>query len=333
MKQLSRYLVVIVAVLSVALSIVVFWAHHKRKRQAAQAEVTAQAPQIADKLSRQVKVLEGESSRESVAKLSDVNMFYWPGPRPNSGGFVAQYIPLGKDAGSADLEAIMSNRRFRKVLSELHQLEKSAASSLINRELVSAIPEYLELYEAEMRRLAPNYKLDKVGEQRFIAGPAFSIENVPEGKVVIVGAKLKILSLVWICGMLELTGTKENVDKVARLALKQRTELYGDSSLHPFFKAQMLKQVSLYNRQIISSGLLGASESPDLGARDTKAGQLDWQSRELVGYKAASTEFDLPVFSGVMKPDSSQGVLSIKWVSVMEDTDFDRLLKELRIAE
>jgi hypothetical protein len=39
--------------------------------------------------------------------------------------------------------------------------------------------------------------------------PSFEIGNVPEGKVVISGARLNVLSLVWVSGMLKLISCKD----------------------------------------------------------------------------------------------------------------------------
>ena len=131
-------------------------------------------------------------------QLSDVNLFYWPGPKSSgSGELVKSDVPLNESAGGSDLEAIMSNRRFRKVLQQLGESDREVAGRMVQRELSGAIEEYEPLYAESMARFTPHYKLSQLAQTNILAGPGFEIENVPEGKIVIAGARLKVLSLVW----------------------------------------------------------------------------------------------------------------------------------------
>jgi hypothetical protein len=113
----------------------------------------------------------------------------------------------------------MSNRRFRKVFEHLSGISKDAASAIVNRELSAALAEYLPLYDRIMGGIrSPGFKAPLTNGQAFVGGPAFAIGNVPEGRVVISGARLKVLALVWTSGLLGLSGSKDPVERVARLA-------------------------------------------------------------------------------------------------------------------
>ena len=268
--------------------------------------------------------LEDESIAESLAKLSDVNMFNLVGMHASEGRAFLTDTPLGKDAGKFDLDAIMSNRRFRKIFGELSRLDGTAAAEIINRELSRAVPDYLKMYEAEMLRQGPHFKVDKLAGINVFSGPVFAIGDVPEGEVVIAGARLKVLALVWTSGMLGLTGTTGQVERVARLAAKQRTDLYADSTLHPFFKNRMLERASLYNRQIISSGLLGVVGNRGLVASAIQAAGVEWQERKWVVSNDRS---------GARNLDDSLGSLTAKFTAPMDDAHFDILLKELHLSQ
>jgi hypothetical protein len=117
------------------------------------------------------------------------------------------------------------------------------------------------------------------------------------------------------------------VENTARIALKQRTSLYEASNLHPFFRAEMLKRASLYNRQILSSALLGVVEG---NAQSTimKELELVWRERKISTYKAVLTEFDLPVRSGAMNPDYSLGSRTLKILAPLDDAKFDMLVEK-----
>ncbi len=138
--------------------------------------------------------------------------------------------------------------------------------------------------------------------------------------------------MVWISGILKFSRSKDLVERVAQLALKQRTELYEDSTLLPFFKAQMLEKASLYNRQIISSALLDLAVDPDVQASFLKSTDVQWQDRDLTSYKSAVTEFDAASFYySAIKVDYSHGSSKIRFVSPLTDDNFDILLREIHL--
>ena len=225
----------------------------------------------------------------------------------------------------------MSNRRFRKVFSELGKMDKAAASQLVKTNLLSALATYSRLYELYMLHLAPGHKITTTNTESVpIAFTTGFINPEDEGKETFMGEKMKVLSLVWISGMLSLTDNREQVERVARLALKQKTELDKNTTLQPVFKNDMLTKASLYNRQILSSGLVGvAFEDAGMESNVMKMAGITLRQRTLVGYEAALTEFDKPVQSGVMAPDRSTGSITVKYVSPMHDTNFDQLLEEI----
>ena len=219
----------------------------------------------------------------------------------------------------------MSNRRFCKLIENFRGMQSAAASKMVSHELTKAIAEYLELFDSEMRQHAPH----NAAGQADPGGFGFSIGNVPEGKVVIAGARLKVLALVWCSGVLKLSGVEEQIERVTRIALKQRNDLYADEKLHPFFRAQMLQWGSLYNRQILISALISLTKDHVREASFAKDTEIEWQIHELASYRSAVTEFDLPVRSGVMKPDYSRGRMAIRVVSPITDATFELMLKKL----
>ena len=112
--------------------------------------------------------------------------------------------------------------------------------------------------------------------------------------------------------------------------MKQRNDLYSDQTLDIGFKRVMLRAASLYNRQLICSGLLGVSDSEDSILRT--AG-VEWQERQLTRFSSTVTEFDVPVRMGFMPPDLSRGTLKVRCVAPMSDTQFDTLLQTMKISQ
>lgn len=311
---------------NIAIVALIILRHRGNEHSLAQSQLKVAAPELHNRLARQVAQLESESARDSLSKLSDVDLFFWPGPSLGSGSFGFQHLPLPKEAGPRDLEAICSNRRFCKLVEELAAVDNAALAKMLGDEINRCTTQYRKLYDSELQRFTPIYREENLRGRTGYAGPTFAIGNVKEGEVAIVGLKLKILALVALSGARGLAECKTNIDHVTRLAMKQRQELYDDTTLVPFFRSEMLKWASLYNRQILGTALLEISKAE--ADRITIARDLDlaWSERQLSAYKAALTEFDLPVRSGVAKPDYSLGSRPLRFLSPMDDAQFDRLI-------
>jgi hypothetical protein len=291
------------------------------------------SPGLATRLAAQVNVLKAESLEESLQNLSQGDLYFWPGPpRPGYVALPRVPIPLRADVGQLDLESIMSNRRFRKLLFELESLHKAKASEVVRQELESVIPEYLALYDADLQAQAPHFTNDKATNRPYMVGPVFSVGNQPDGKIGLFGARHKVLALVWISGILGLNNS-DQVERVTRLALQQRAELYDHPDWMPFFKYQMLQNASLYNRQLLLSALLGTSGNHINQTSMLELSGAEWRERSLAHYTAALTEYDLPVRSGLMEPDYSLKPFKVGFVSPLDDIRFDLVIKEFRLTE
>lgn len=225
----------------------------------------------------------------------------------------------------------MSNRRFRKTFSELRQMNQAAASQFVETNLISAIARYSGIYEHTMQILLQHYKTNSAVQPT--KGFAFEVgftKPGDEGRETLMGEKMKVFSLIWISGMLRLADSREEVEQVVRLALKQKKALDSDSTLQPMVKQSMLKSGILYNPEVLSSGLIGVTyREAGMESDVMKAAGIRWQQRTLAAYDAALTEFDKPVQSGVLVPDRSTGSLTVNFVSHMNDTNFDLLLREI----
>ncbi len=268
---------------------------------------------------------EKESLSESLAKLSDVSPYY--SGISEGGGYTTSDTPLYINIGKYDIKAIMNNQRVWNVASLLEQMDKNKAAKLVQAEIKKAIPEYLKLYDFHMEESSPHFKIDKLAGKSSFCGPTIVNGNVPEGKIVIAGVKLKILSLVWISGLLEMNDNRELIESIAQLALKQRTDLYEDSTLHPFFKSGMLKLMSLYNRQIIGTGLLGTSSNKKHEKAILKSVGINWHVSPKATQKVVLTGLGVTI----KIPAISTEGFTFKLLSPMNDKNFDLLLNKLNV--
>ena len=93
----------------------------------------------------------------------------------------------------------------------------------------------------------------------------------------------------------------------------------------------MLFEASLYNRQILGYALLGVAEKSSEHDAVLAKSKLNVEEKVLASFDAAVTEYDLPVKSGVMKPDRSLGTVNVRYLSPATDTTFDDLSRALMV--
>ena len=180
----QRVLLLGLASVTVLLWGVVVVRHKRKAPETAQAVLRKAAPAIAGRIEGQISSLKRETVPRSVEKLSDVNMFSWPGFHPNMGS--AYGLPLDAHQDKDTIETIMSNRRFRKVLADLGGLDKSKASETVGKQLSNAVTAYLPLYADEKRVLAERFRVSDIDTNHSRGGLSF-ISGTTNDKVVLLG--------------------------------------------------------------------------------------------------------------------------------------------------
>jgi hypothetical protein len=205
-------------------------------------------------------------------------------------------------------------------------LPKAEAARVVGLELQDALRIYQKLYEEYDQQNSSSFKAAELANQQVLNSPEFIIATGPGAETVLLGAKLKVLSLVWISGVLELKQLRTQVNEIATFSASQRDGLYGASVLHEIYREGMLKKASLYNRQILATGLLGTRGMPGVDARVD--GEADsWKEYPLAQYDATLTLYDLPVKSRMMSPDL-KGATLIRVRAPLSDDMFNALLHE-----
>ena len=307
--------------------------------QATQEKFKQSNPPLFDKLEQQTTMLQGESTKQSLQKLSNIEMFYWPGPRTGmsgSSGF-EPILPLRKEQGQTALEAIISNRRFSKLVSELSKIEAEELAATLKAEINNTFTEHKKTYAKKLENVrllrSIAIKKGKLNNASVIGGVGFSITNPPEGQVSVVGVRLKLLSLVWIAGILDVKACLPEIRQIADFAKTERDKMYEDDQLHSFVRSRILINLSAYHPQIIASAILALSNDKDSVDSFTDKHQIQWQQTDLTAYDAFMTPFDLPVRTLKFKPDFTRGNIIIHSVAPIEDSVYDDLLSKFTSKE
>lgn len=131
MKLTSNRILVLTGVLSSIALVVGVLLRYKSVPRLQFEALEKSNPPLAEKITTSRTQVAGETTAESLEKLSDINSFFWPGPQEVGGMVVVQnLLPLAASKGRRDVDAIVSNRRARKVFADLGSDSKPAGVKL-----------------------------------------------------------------------------------------------------------------------------------------------------------------------------------------------------------
>lgn len=276
------------------------------------------APDIDERIEdTQISVLRKESLERALDNLSEAYMFFWPGVVGRSTDYLTYKLPLPAAVGVFDVETVMSNRRFLKVFDELSHLPKPKAAALINREIERTLPVYRKLVDADLELKKESIRAG--AEPR--PGGGFVVE--PQGKnPTWTGMRFKLLALVLLAGNLELEDCHATVLKVGKTASADYAK-FCRKDLYNFFSGYcLITAESLYNRQILGTGLLGTSGEL-VAARPAGVGL---NTQDLTHFDAKATRYDLHGRIGAEPIDFSKGRITVRWITEIDDEIFERIL-------
>jgi hypothetical protein len=277
-----------------------------------------------------VRVLREESLEESVRRLADVEEYMYPGVPDQMMGVD---LPLPDDVGQGDVQLLMSNRRFLKVLDEAASRPGPEAGHLLNEEIGKALPEYvaaLGKYLERNRQERP--ELFQPGSTPTV-GPVFKIGNNRDGSPTLTGLRLQLLALLLVAADGQVEGAGPAVLAVAREGARQRELLYDGERVNAVAGCLMLVQASLYSRQIVATALLRTCMSPEQGAELQSRLSLEWQTRRLPRYDAEATAYDVYTRAGDVRVDYSKGARTVRFLRRVSDAQFDEILSAAEAAE
>jgi len=278
-------------------------------------------PATQGRVDEQVTLLRGETLAESLANLDDFDFFYWPGSGYDHMEF--GIIPLVPDAGSYTIHEVMSNRRVVKMVQELSKLGKNKAASMIAAELTTALEEHKRIFAEFLRKHAEDF-----GPSAQPHGIGFRLSNNPDGTPTLRGIRWKVLALVFAAGQLRLEGAHAAVLEVCEHALSQRSQLY-DETLHNLGASViLLTDASLYNRQILTMGLLGTSEDAEKIEEMLEGAGAAFGKISLASWDAAATPYDARFSDAPV--DYSKGRLDVRYLREVSDEAFDAVLTTVR---
>lgn len=267
----------------------------------------------------QCDLLRAESTKESVDMLHQIGEYTARGMMGGVGG-----VPLFYDNGPDDIERIMSNRRFLKVLEELGSMPKTQAASIVNEEINKTLPLYLSMFD---ERIDIHREIGDVRE-------GGQMSNNADKSPVFHGLRCKILALVFTAGNLGLDETYPAVLNVARVAITQRKYWYYSDEFRRYDRGLILSKSGLYNRQILATGLFGTSGRQEKGMEDMlETIDIECQERKLTHFDSSASVHDF--YAGIwgIPVDYSGGVQIVKFPEPIDDKSFDAILKAMEMED
>jgi hypothetical protein len=266
-------------------------------------------PSYAVRIKAQIDEIESQDLFGNLDRLSDVEMFYWPGDYTTT---TLMIFPLPADYGVGDVKRVFSNRRFSYLMDELSAMPEESASEIVSTRIESALTEYHELYGKNVYDHPGLFDMES--DQNF----GFRISNFDDHSPTLQGVRMEILTLLMLAGNLHLAGAQNAVRKVAKVAVDQKELLYDHERTNRSFSYQIIIQASLFNRQILTTAMVGTgiAQIPSATVRENR----------LTKYNARSSTFDLWGKYGV-PPDFSKGEIDIEYYPAISDDTFRRLLE------
>jgi hypothetical protein len=278
------------------------------------------------------KILEKESVEESLSKLSEYQLFMWPGLTWSLNQTYILKIPLSETIGRNDILQILGNRRFIKIIQDLSALPKEKAASLVSNEIDSSLQEYNLLFDEYLEKIANIVKKDPIVRQQNNIGYGFP-QFTPDGKPTLLGMRYKVLSLVLIAGNLELKQAQTAVTKVLEAAIEQRNEFYNKNLWNVTDAFPILLLAGLYNRQILATGILGTSTEPNKADEILKNSGRKIASEKLTHFDSPVALYDIARWQQGKATDYTKGELNIKYLEPLSDSAFDNLINAVKTEQ
>lgn len=236
-------------------------------------------------------------------------------------------LPKNSDSDVIDLCQVLDNRRFAKLIQELPALSKVEVAALVTKEIELSLSEYDKMYSFYFEKALKYYdsiKSDPIGKGILPGLPS----NNPDRTPTLKGLRHKILALMLIAGNLELKESQTAVHKVLYYAIDQRDKLYNKEIFEEKFSSLMLQLVSLYNRQILGTAILGACLSLDESKQVLANVNAGFKERKLKPYNHLPSAENILVLGmrSLVLLDDKDGKVSIRHIEPLDDSQFDKLI-------
>lgn len=209
------------------------------------------------------------------------------------------------------MERILSSRRFHKVLHELSEKEPDFTAETLRNELVVAIEDYEKRFNTFAKmQLELSSQPSESGELTMtIPNGQFEYELGESDEVDIVGARLKVLSIVTLMGLLECKNCKAEVIGVIQVALSEYSRFFSDAPNDQLRTAGavMISRVGLYSPSVLISSLTGLYGQSVTGGVSMRA-----QSYPITRYDALASWFDQHHQVKAVALDDRNGVFTAK---------------------
>ncbi len=275
-------------------------------------------------ISNVIRILGNESVKESLKKLDEIDLYI-----RNAQIYMElppRGIPLHLSAGQINIIAIMGNRRFLKVMHELSLLPKEEAGNLVSEEIISSLNDYNKLFDSFITKEERNFIYNLSKSRKETRVPINFIIHTEGEPPTLLAVHYKILALALIAGNLQLQQAKPSVDEILKTAIEQRNMFYNKDLFDKFDACTVLTNVSLYNRQILGTAVLGTYVNYEKSQQILK--ETGQALEKLTRYNSSKAVYDLDVGSAE-GADYSKGELQIKYLKSLDDSKFDNLMKDV----
>lgn len=278
-------------------------------------------PFFYDLVDRIILLLEKESLRESLKKLSETHLYEFPGVLASSGA----------PREIADFKSIVGNRRFLKVFRELSSLPKAEAADILDIEIKETLKQYKVKFDKYLNDNSRTFEKNKSAKPGGHSGFIFAYYEKDQQGPNLMGLRYKMLALTLLAGNLNLNSSDSSVKTILETAIAQKDH-FSNSKI--FYKADgnaMLEYISLYNRRILGIAVLGTYIEKDKKRKQIlKDLNLSMEAMEVTPYNSKLTPIERISHCPMDPVDYSKGKFNVTYLASLDDSQFEGVVKAVR---
>ena len=220
-----------------------------------------------------------------------------------------------------DIEALLSNRRFRKAYEDVQKTDKKRAAELLIKNINDNLTElHTELQKDKDVILRGDIKGDRVTVMWNDTGNTYRPMSHPDLPPTRIGRRYAILSYIMLASFFEIQDVRPAIEDVVQFA-KEEYKLFNsiDDEEADAFKSSLLEE-SLYNPSLLITAALcdptwNADKHKRLEAKLVNDKVVDWQARSL--------EHDMPGREGWVPIVPHGDKIKIRYYRGITDAEFN----------
>jgi hypothetical protein len=224
-----------------------------------------------------------------------------------------------------DVDKILSNRRFRKVLEELKNVPKKKAAKLLTYNIKQQLEVMQQKYLQNVERVAKGGYGGIYGSAMAVMDDGYyRVRSHPDYPPTKIARRYAVFAYILLAAQLELSDVRPAIEDVIHLAKDEFKLLRSMEDLPDTcsFRETMLRE-SLYQPSILVTAAVLCNPKTKQNHETQKRLADKLVTRSIVDYRARTTEYDMPGAGGWCPIEPYKTMLPIHYYKGITDDEFN----------